>query len=106
MLLGQATRAFEIWHNIEAPYNAMKKSIVRGILMVKVKATVFGAVSIVNAIANQKGATLGISLKVDAIVETNTGKGIIIKSENKSLSSRLINKTVEKNCSKKRFRAK
>jgi shikimate dehydrogenase len=31
MLLGQATRAFEIWHGIEAPYNAMKKSLLGGI---------------------------------------------------------------------------
>jgi shikimate kinase len=64
--------------------------------MVKIKATVHGAISIVNAIATQKGATLGIELKVDAIVETSPGKGISIKSENKSLSSRLINKTIEK----------
>ncbi len=69
--------------------------------MVKVKATVHGAISLVNAIANQKGATLGISLKVEAIVETSPGKGIIIQSKNKSLSSRLINKTVEKVISKK-----
>ncbi|MDH3765383.1 MAG: shikimate kinase [Nitrosopumilus sp.] len=69
--------------------------------MTKVKATVHGAISLVNAIANQKGATLGISLKVEAIVETSQGKGIVIKSENKSLSSRLINKTVEKIVSKK-----
>ena len=69
--------------------------------MVKTKATVHGAVSLVNAISNQKGATLGISLKVEAIVETSQGKGIVIKSENKSLSSRLINKTVEKIVSKK-----
>ncbi|MHA7734414.1 shikimate kinase [Nitrosopumilus sp. S6] len=67
----------------------------------KAKATVHGAVSIVNAIANQKGATLGIDLKVEAIVETSSGKGIVIQSENKTLSSRLINKTVEKIVSKK-----
>ena len=30
MLLGQAVRAFEIWHNIEAPYNAMKKALLGG----------------------------------------------------------------------------
>ncbi len=30
MLLGQATRAFEIWHDIEAPYNAMKKALLGG----------------------------------------------------------------------------
>ena len=69
--------------------------------MAKVKATVYGAVSIVSAIASKKGATLGISLKVEATVETSVGKGIIIQSENKSLSSRLINKTIEKIVSKK-----
>ncbi len=30
MLLGQATRAFEIWHRMEAPYNAMKKALLGG----------------------------------------------------------------------------
>jgi len=69
--------------------------------MAKVKATVNGAVSLVNAIANKKGATLGISLKVEVVMETSKGKGITIQSENKSLSSRLINKTIEKIVSKK-----
>ena len=69
--------------------------------MSKVKATIHGAVSIVSAIANKKGATLGISLKVEAIIETSEGKGITIQSENKSLSSRLINKTIEKIVSKR-----
>ncbi len=69
--------------------------------MAKAKATVHGAVSLVNAIANQKGATLGIELKVEATIETSPGKGISIQSENKSLSSRLINKTIEKIVSKK-----
>ena len=69
--------------------------------MAKVKATIHGAVSLVSAIANKKGATLGISLKVEATVETSEGKGIVIQSENRSLSSRLINKTVEKVVSKK-----
>ena len=69
--------------------------------MRKAKATVYGAISIVNAIANQKGATLGIGLKVEAIVEASQGKGISIFSENKSLSSKLINKTIEKIISKK-----
>ena len=69
--------------------------------MVKAKATVQGAISLVNAIANKKGATLGIDLKVVAEIETNPGKGITIKSKNKSLSSRLINKTVEKIVPKK-----
>ena len=69
--------------------------------MAKAKATVHGAISLVNAIANQKGATLGIALKVEATVENSPGKGISIQSENKSLSSRLINKTIEKVVSKK-----
>ena len=30
MLLGQAERAFKIWHGIDAPYEAMKKSILGG----------------------------------------------------------------------------
>ena len=30
MLLGQATRAFEIWHGMKAPYNAMKKALLGG----------------------------------------------------------------------------
>lgn len=30
MLLGQAARSFKIWHNIEAPYNAMKKALLGG----------------------------------------------------------------------------
>ena len=69
--------------------------------MAKTKAVVHGAVSIVNAIANHKGATLGIELKVEAIVETSPGTGINIQSEKNSVSSRLINKTVEKIVTKK-----
>ena len=69
--------------------------------MAKVKATVHGAVSIVSAIANKKGATLGIELKVEVTIETSEGKGIVIQSENRSLSSRLINKTIERIVSKK-----
>lgn len=64
--------------------------------MAKAKAIVHGAISIVNAIANKKGATLGISLVVEATVETSPGKGISIQSKNNTLSSRLINKTIEK----------
>jgi len=69
--------------------------------MAKAKAIVHGAVSLVSAIANKKGATLGISLTVEATVGTSSGKGIIIQSKNKTLSSRLINKTVEKILTKK-----
>jgi len=69
--------------------------------LAKAKATVQGAISLVNAIATKKGVTLGIDLKVIAEIETSSGKGITIKSKNKSLSSRLINKTIEKIVSKK-----
>ena len=69
--------------------------------MAKAKAIIHGAISLVNAIATQKGATVGIALKVEAIAETLPGKGIVIQSENRSLSSRLINKTIEKIVSKK-----
>lgn len=31
MLLGQAVRAFEIWHGMKAPYNAMKKALLGGV---------------------------------------------------------------------------
>ena len=60
------------------------------------KATKHGAISIVNAIATGKGAALGISKKVNVEMETSYGKGVIIEVENKSVSSRLINKVIEK----------
>lgn len=42
----------------------------------KVRATMHGAVSIVNAIATGNGSALGISLKVTAEVETAKGRGL------------------------------
>ena len=62
----------------------------------KVQATVHGAISIVNAIATKKGATLGIDLQVRITAESKPGSGIAIESENKSLSSRLVRKTVKR----------
>ena len=69
--------------------------------MAKATATIHGAVSIVNAIANHKGATLGIGLKVTATVQSIPGSGgggggISIQSNDRSHSSRLISSTVEK----------
>ena len=61
-----------------------------------VQANVHGAISLVNAIATGKGATLGIDLNVQAEIENTPGSGISIESENRSLSSKLINRTVEK----------
>ena len=68
--------------------------------MATARATIHGAISIVNAIATGKGAALGISKKVNVEIETSHGKGVIIEVANKSMSSRLINKVVEKIVSK------
>lgn len=64
--------------------------------MLQAQATLHGAVSIVNAIATGKGATLGISLKTKAIVKISSGSGVSIESRNKTISSRLINRVVQK----------
>lgn len=61
----------------------------------QVKATVHGAISIVNAIATWKGATLGIDSKVEAVMRVSDGHGISVGTENKNLSSRLISKVIE-----------
>jgi shikimate kinase len=63
--------------------------------MTVVKATIHGAVSIVNAISTGKGATLGISSKVEAIVSSSEGSGLSLEVNNQNLSSRLINRVVE-----------
>ena len=64
--------------------------------MTVVKATIHGAISIVNAIATGKGATLGISKKVNVEMETSHGNGIEIEIQNKPMRSRLINKVIQK----------
>ena len=61
----------------------------------KVKASMHGAVSIVNAIATGKGATLGISLGIEATVEIQPGKGIVFENKESNLSSRLIRNVLE-----------
>ena len=66
-----------------------------------VKATVHSAISIVNAIATGKGATLGISKNIDVIIETSQGHGITTETNGKLLRSRLINRVVEKIVPKK-----
>ena len=62
--------------------------------MTEVIAKVFGAVSIVNAIATGKGATLGIDTFVETKLVKKEGTGIQITSENKTISSRLINQII------------
>src|SRR3990170_3115723 len=64
--------------------------------MAQAQATLRGAISIVNAVATGKGATLGVSLKTSALLETSPGNGVFIESRNKAISSRLINKVIQK----------
>lgn len=64
--------------------------------MPTVKAVMHGAVSIVNAIATGKGATLGISLNVESTIEATQGTGIVFENKESSLSSRLIKNVIEK----------
>jgi shikimate kinase len=66
-----------------------------------VVAKVYGAVSIVNAIAIGKGCTLGIDTFVETTLTKKQGTGIHITSENKTISSRLINKVIENMIPKK-----
>ncbi len=63
--------------------------------MPTVKATLHGAVSIVNAIATGMGATLGISLEVEALIEAQPGKGIFFDNNESNLSARLIREVLE-----------
>lgn len=63
--------------------------------MAGARATVYGAVSIVNAIAAGRGATLGISLKTDVTVETASGTGISVHPS-KSASARLVLGTIRR----------
>ena len=96
MLLSQAACSFEIWHKTEAPYDVMKKALLGGVLMTVVKATIHGAISIVNAIATGKGAALGISKTVNVEMETSHGNGIVIEIQNKPMKSRLISRVIQK----------
>ena len=66
----------------------------------KVKATVHGAISLVNAIATGKGATLGISTKAESILNVTNGTGITVTSKNRIISSRLVNNVIKKIVSK------
>jgi len=64
--------------------------------MPETKAVMHGAVSIVNAIATGRGATLGISLDVEANIEATPGAGIFFENKESSLSSRLIKAVIER----------
>ena len=69
-----------------------------------VKSEVHGAVSIVNAIATGNGATLGIDTFVKTRLEIKEGgTGIYITSDNKTISSKLINKVIQNSIPKKQL---
>ncbi len=63
--------------------------------MTTVKASMHGAVSIVNAIATGRGATLGISLGIEATIQTEPGRGIFFENRESNLSARLIRTVIE-----------
>ena len=63
--------------------------------MVSVQSSIHSAISIVNAIATGKGATLGISKKIDITIKELPGKGIVVESDGKTISSRLINEVIK-----------
>ncbi len=63
--------------------------------MTQVKASMHGAISIVNAIATGKGATLGISLGIEATITKEPGKGIFFENMESNLSARLIRSVID-----------
>ena len=71
--------------------------------MTRVVSKVYGAVSIVNAIALKKGSTLGIDTFVETTLTKKEGTGVHITAENKTISSRLINKVIENIVPKKQL---
>ena len=71
--------------------------------MVIVKSEVHGVVSLVNAIATGNGAAVGIDTFVKTTLEVKEGSGIHITSDNKTISSRLINKVIQNSVPKKQL---
>jgi len=63
--------------------------------MPQIKASMHGAISIVNAIATGKGATLGISLGIQATITAEPGKGIFFENKESNLSARLIRAVID-----------
>jgi shikimate kinase len=67
----------------------------------KVRSTVHGAISIVNAIATGYGSALGISLKVRVEVELQKGNGILFQPEGGTpLLRTIINRSIPKEITK------
>jgi shikimate kinase len=71
------------------------------LLNTKVRSTVHGAISIVNAIATGYGSALGISLKVRVEVELRKGNGILFQPEGGTpLLRNIINRSLPKEITK------
>lgn len=64
--------------------------------MKSASATVHGAVSILNAIANGKGSALGISLKVSSKVTLTDDKAVVFESKSGSKDDKLIKAVINR----------
>lgn len=62
----------------------------------KAQAVVHGAVSLVNAVATGKGATLGIDTRVSVTAEDVPGRGVVFRYRGGTPSSRLVSATVRR----------
>jgi shikimate kinase len=62
----------------------------------RVRATVHGAISIVNALATCSGCALGISLRVTAEADLRSGEGIRSQTVNEKLISNIVYNTIPK----------
>lgn len=62
----------------------------------RVRATVHGAISIVNAVATCRGCALGISLRVTAEADLRSGEGIRSKTVNEKLIRNIVYNTIPK----------
>lgn len=67
----------------------------------RASAKVYGAISLVNAIATGRGATLGVELTTTCSLDVQMGTGITVKSGARSLSSRLVETTIRHVVSKR-----
>lgn len=62
----------------------------------RVRATVHGAISIVNAVATCRGCALGISLRVTAEADLRSGEGIRSQTVNEKLIRNIVYNTIPK----------
>ena len=72
--------------------------------MMRVQSQVYGAISLVNAIATGRGATMSVELLTSCTLDILPGSGLSVKSGVRSLSSRLVEKTIQHIVSKRDLR--